>query len=153
MKNSVVLRERDKKPFKIYDLFVYGAVLILTAALFLVVFLRKDTRFDLEIYLSDVKICTYSFARDEFYFENGGERYLKIAKTAEGYLVRITSEKGYNDLSIDKKGFATMPDSDCSASKECTYMKIASRGESIVCVPHRLLVTATGQKDETLISG
>lgn len=61
----------------------------------------------------------------------------------------IESSFGVNHLVIEG-GVATVTDADCK-DKLCVYQKAISRkGETIVCLPHKLVITIEGAEDGEL---
>ena len=59
--------------------------------------------------------------------------------------IKIDAHGGYNTLVV-KDGFASIEDADCP-DKLCTHQsKIQCQNETILCVPHLLLLTIEGEK-------
>lgn len=59
------------------------------------------------------------------------------------------SEGGFNHLEI-KDGTAYITDADCP-DKLCVHQKaIQNQGETLVCLPHRVIVSISSQKEHSL---
>jgi len=67
--------------------------------------------------------------------------------TDQTYTIR--TEGGYNVLKI-KGGFASIAAADCP-DKLCVHQKkISKQGETLVCLPHKTIVSVISQKKATL---
>lgn len=134
------------KWFKIWDLLVYGLLIGVIAALFIVfAFVGKGGRLDgITVSYKGERIFTYSFTQDKFelfkadYIEvkaDGGER-LELTFYTDG-------KSGYNDIEINKKDKSVkVVASDCSTHKDCVYTPAlsGSRSVPILCTPHALSI-------------
>lgn len=58
----------------------------------------------------------------------------------------IESASGYNRLLI-KNGSAYMAEADCPDKYCMDYKPVSRGGETIICLPHRLVVEVTGTRD------
>ncbi len=68
---------------------------------------------------------------------------------ADNQTVTMTEKLGYNRLVIEN-GTAYMADADC-ADKYCmAYKPISKNGETIICLPHKLVVEVCGDRDSQL---
>lgn len=68
-----------------------------------------------------------------------GKLFKKVALTEEEQIIDIRTEHGYNILKVHQNGIE-MIDADCS-DKVCLGFGFVSRkGDTIVCLPHRVLV-------------
>ena len=64
-------------------------------------------------------------------------------------VIRIETEYGYNELTI-KDGKAGVTASDCK-NQVCVHsMAISQNGQSIICLPHKLIVQITGSGGKQL---
>lgn len=76
------------------------------------------------VYVDGEKIGTYNLAQDGTY--------------------EIQTEKGYNQIKIEE-GTVWMVSADCPDAL-CVHMgKISKAGETIVCLPHRLVLQVEGE--------
>lgn len=64
----------------------------------------------------------------------------------EEQAVSIDEELGHNRLVIED-GSAYMADADCPDKYCMDYKPISKGGETIICLPHRLVVEVTGDRD------
>ena len=59
--------------------------------------------------------------------------------------IRIDTEAGYNVITV-QDGTVTVTEADCRDQICAEHKKIKKTGETIVCLPHKLVVTITGDK-------
>lgn len=116
-----------RKIFRRKDCMLIGAVLLLTILTALAAaFFQKDAG-------QTVRILT------------DGKLYGEYSLTDDRVIV-IEGQHGYNKIVIEN-GTAYVEDADCP-DKYCMKYKPISRGnETIVCLPHRLVVEITGKAD------
>ncbi len=116
-----------RKIFRRKDCILIGAVLLLTILTALAAaFFQKDAG-------QTVRILT------------DGKLYAKYSLT-DDQVIMIEGQYGYNKIVIEN-GTAYVEDADCP-DKYCMKYKPISRGnETIVCLPHRLVVEITGKAD------
>lgn len=130
------------KGFKIWDLIVYGAIIVLVVALFITVFAVRDT--------GPFKGIRVVFANDVIYeydFENGKEVSRKsefvetVEENGEKLVLKVVfPDGGYNVIRIDKSGSVKMTEANCG-KKDCTFMPaIKDNNGFIYCSPHRLKI-------------
>ena len=62
--------------------------------------------------------------------------------------IDIDTEFGHNLLKIEK-GTAVMVEADCPDGYCTEQKKIGEKGGSIICLPHHLVVEASGSKEDT----
>lgn len=75
-----------------------------------------------------------------------GEEYGKYS-LRESREVEISTPKGENKLVIEN-GYVCVKEADCP-DKICVRQgKISRQGQTIICLPHNLVVTITGGEDE-----
>ena len=65
--------------------------------------------------------------------------------------VEIKSKLGYNILEIDCKKLR-ITDSDCKDKLDVKQGYISSAGQSIVCLPHKMIITIEGDTDLDYVS-
>lgn len=133
------------KPFRLADVIVYVVLAVLIVALLLAFCLpRQDSS------LRGVQVALKGEVVAEYYFE---ENNLVTASAVESrregdkyYLTVFAQSGGYNLVVVDlTKRTAWVQEADCSSSAECTHMKgITKAGDSIICVPHALVVQGVG---------
>ena len=64
-------------------------------------------------------------------------------------VIRIETDYGYNELTI-KDGQASVTASDCR-NQVCVHsMAISQNGQSIICLPHKLIIQITGSGEKQL---
>lgn len=128
------------KPFKKWDIAVYAVLIIFTAVLFLSVYgFKTEEGNGFTVALSGRTVMTGNFDDGSYYIAD----YSAVSVNEDGTFT-ITSEKGYNVLSVDwQSGDVKVTDTDCGTSKECTFMSLKSG--AIICVPHGLTVSVIGK--------
>lgn len=136
---------KDIKPFRLADVIVYIVLVALIVALLLAFCLpRQDSG------LRGVEVTLKGEIVAEYYFEDDSlVTASAVDSRREGdnyYLTVHTEPNGYNLVVIDlTERKAWVQEADCSSSAECTQMKaITKAGDSIICVPHALVVQGVG---------
>lgn len=82
--------------------------------------------------------------------ELDGKSYAKyeLAQINSGKSIEIRSELGYNIVAMSKDGVRVI-DADCPDKLDVLQGKINKRNQSIICLPHRLVIRITGGGGET----
>ncbi len=130
------------KGFKIWDLIVYGTIIVIVAVLFITIFAVRDT--------SPFKGIRVVLANDVIYeydFENGKEisrnsEYVEITENSDDKIVLKINigDGGYNLIRINKSGSVKMIEADCG-KQDCVYTpEIKDNNGLIYCSPHRLKI-------------
>ena len=150
---------KNRKPFAVWDLLVYGilvAVIIILFAVF--VFGGKNTAKGIEVLYGNERIYTYEYGKGGT-VSAGWEAQIEEREDGETLLVTVKTGgdgSAYNVIAIDLKNkVATMRDANCyhkgSYHKGCVHMPdITSENGVIVCVPHGLKVIAFGAQEDVL---
>ncbi|MDE6364484.1 MAG: NusG domain II-containing protein [Lachnospiraceae bacterium] len=119
--------------------------------------MRMFCKKDLIVMIAAVIAIAVSAIAASFYQKNEGDT---IRITIDGVLygeyslaknqtVTMDEKLGHNKLVIED-GSAYMAEADC-ADKYCmAYKPISKSGETIICLPHRLVAEVTGDKDSQL---
>ena len=74
-----------------------------------------------------------------------GETVLTVPLSEDGEYV-ITSKSGTNTLSV-KDGAARISDADCKGKDCISFGEISKTGEQIICLPNRVIISVTAEKD------
>ena len=127
------------KGFKIWDLVIYGAIAALVVALFIALFVTRDSS-----PLKGIQISVKGEVVYEYDFEKGEVSRAECVQiqSSDGDLITLKCEadEGYNIIEIYKGGGVRVTDSDCP-SKDCVYTpKITDSGGIIYCHPHALRI-------------
>lgn len=91
-----------------------------------------------------------------FFYSAGAEKGKGVEITVDGeskaFLpidendnIRIDTDGGYNVITV-KDGEVTVTEADCRDQICVEHKKIKKTGETIVCLPHKLVVTITGDE-------
>lgn len=133
------------KPFRLADVIVYIVLAVLIVALLLAFCLpRQDSG------LRGVEVTLKGEVVAEYYFEDDSlitASAVDSRREGDKYYLTVKSQSGgYNLVVIDlTERKAWVQEADCSSSAECTQMKgITKSGDSIICVPHALVVQGVG---------
>lgn len=141
-----VAEVKKDKGFKIWDLIIYGTVLLLAAALFIAVFATRNTD-----PLSGIRISVRDgvFSEYKVVFEyNFTTEPVYDSDTVEveenGNILKVTvrtQNNGYNIIEIDKSArTATVTDANCK-SRRCVYSpSITDNNRDIHCDTHGLKI-------------
>lgn len=130
---------KSDRGFKIWDLVIYGGVILLAAALFIAVFLSRDTSplKGIRISVKNEVVYEYDFKKGEI---SRTEAVEIISDDGDLIVLDISAGGGYNRVEINKNGWVRITSADCS-SRDCVYTpKIADNGGVIYCRPHNLKI-------------
>lgn len=129
---------KSDRGFKIADLFVYGAVLLVVVALFIAVFLVRDDSplTGIRIYIANEAVYEYDFSEGQLSCD---ETRVSVEEQA-GKLILTVSANGYNVIEIDKSGKVKVTSADCG-KRDCVYTpELKDKSGIIYCSPHRLKI-------------
>lgn len=131
------------KGFKKWDLIVYGVVILLVAALFIVTLFTRDTRelIGIRVYVYNDVVFEYDFKENKYTLTDSAEI---LTEDENSLTVKITNKKDYNVVAVDKKGGARVIEANCH-TKDCVYTaEIVNNGGAIFCLSHGLKVLPYG---------
>lgn len=144
-KTDKIDKIKNIKPFRLADVIVYIVLAVLIVALLLAFCLpRQDSS------LRGVEVTLKGEVVAEYYFEDDSlitASAVDSRREGDKYYLTVNSQSGgYNLVVIDlTERKAWVQEADCSSSAECTQMKaITKAGDSIICVPHALVVQGVG---------
>ena len=80
-----------------------------------------------------------------FFYSAGDGESKAFLPLGEDDSIRIDTDGGYNVITV-KDGEVTVSEADCRDQICVEHKKIRKTGETIVCLPHKLVVTITGDK-------
>lgn len=136
---------KEGKWFRVWDLVAYGVIVVIIAALFLALFLSRDTSpaDGIKISYNGTAVFTYDYASGKP--EVLSESNIEIISDTDEKLTLIfyTAErKGHNTVVIDKvKKSVKVTEADCSTHMDCVYMPALTDKSSIIsCTPHFMLI-------------
>lgn len=141
---------KNSKWFRVWDLLVYGIILIAVVALVIAVTVNRDTSPLEGVSLSykGITIYTYEFEGDKSEIALGRESNVSVGeKDADGsFTVKFITDngEGYNNVFINvKERSVKITASNCSARKDCVYTaRLTSNGSvPIFCNIHSLIVS------------
>lgn len=138
---------KAERGFKIWDLAVYGGLVLLIAALFIAVFVTRDTRplKGIKIYAVNEVVYEYDFQSGEISRKDCVEI---LTDGGEALTVKITTKHGYNVVEIDKSGKVRVTQADCP-KKDCIFSpEIKDNGGVIHCLAHGLKIIPYGYDED-----
>ena len=140
---------KESKLFRGWDILLYLLIVVLILVL-LWAFIWRVPKTDLngvEVLIKNEVVLSYNFQTGKII----NTKNVEITNTGEKIIANIyidDNKKDYNIIEIDIQNKTTkMIDSNCSKSKDCTKMEtINGSGQSIICVPHQLIVRSFGDE-------
>ncbi len=141
---------RGGKFFRLADLLVYGAAVLLIAALFLAAALIGGERAEgVRVEVDGETVYTYKFGAGGEVSSEWAER---VAEREEDGLILVTvqvSEGEWNEIVIDDGAkTVVMHDANCSRRRDCCAMQpVGEGGGVIVCIPHGLRILPLAEED------
>ena len=135
---------KKDRGFKLFDIIIYGIVLVIVTTLFIVIFTTRNTD-----PLTGVKVTFKAQVVFEYEFDGGiktNSEQVEVDEDKDGITLTIRSQNDYNVIYIDKSHQTVkMKDANCRG-KQCLYFaEIRNNSGFIICEPH-------GVKIEPLIS-
>ena len=144
--------------FRIWDILVYGVIIVVVVALFLAVTLTADksSLTAISAYYDNGVAFSYDFEKGELNIampdnvkvEDNGENTLTIIFCTNGG--SLDKPESYNTIVIDKaERTVSVTESDCSNRKDCVHTPALKDSSSlIVCSPHHLRILPDDYRDD-----
>ena len=143
-----VTQVKKDRGFKIFDLIVYGVIIVLIAVMFISIFATSD-----KSPLGGVRVSVDGVAVFEYDFESAEQKILSecvaVEEAGDKLTLTVTPHKDEkNVIVIDKKGGTVkITEANCHG-KDCKYMpEIKDNSGMIYCSPHKLLVEPLSFED------
>lgn len=150
--------------FKIWDILIYGVILLAVAAPFLAVTFgyNRSAPGGVEVYYNNNLAFSYDFDSGEYSVllpqniaVSDGADELEITFCTDGGSAEEHTD--YNVILIDKLARTVrVTESDCSNRRDCVYTPaITDTSDMITCTPHRLVIMPSGYfgSDDTIPVG
>lgn len=156
MSKQTIQNIKTNKPFAWWDIIIYILLALLVIGLFWGIVWSKDNDkvVGIEIVQNDAIILTYDFDTDTI---KTYSQSVMIDQTSHGYMVMIHTQdaKGYNKIAINVYDRTVdVVDTNCSHSKECMHTQpIKHQTDSIICMPHALIIRSRTDTIKPPISG
>ena len=129
---------KKDRGFKLFDIIIYGAVILIVVVLFIVLFTTRDTSSltGVSISVKGKVVFEYEFGESPQY---SGE--VTVEEDGNGITVTIISDGDKNVIYIDKaKNTAKMIEANCKG-KHCMYFaEMNDNSDFIYCSPHGVKV-------------
>lgn len=149
MSYKKVRQVKQDKYFRIWDLLVYGAVIVIIVALLLYTLLTRDSSpaDGIKVSYRGEQVMLYDYSSGDL---NYNPDYIEIQKNDDTQIIAVfyTADKsGYNIIKIDKgEHSAEVTDANCSTHKDCVYTPaIKDNSSAISCPPHLLIIEPTSR--------
>lgn len=148
---------KTDKWFKIWDILVYGLIIGVIVALFIVfAFVGKGEKPNgITVSYKGEKVFSYNFDKGEY--EIAKADYIEVKEDGEErlFLTFYTDGKsGYNDIEINKRNKSVkVTASNCSTHRDCVHTPAlsGSRSVPILCTPHALSIAPLTYYDDGTI--
>lgn len=131
---------KSDRGFKIFDLIIYGVIVLIVAVMFIVVFTTRNNN-------PLTGVCIYMNAQAVFEYEFGKEAEVysdcvSVEEGDKGLTVTVKDENGhFNIIFIDKSAHtAKMTDADCKGRDCLYYSAIDNNNKFIYCNPHGIRI-------------
>lgn len=147
MSQKKIEQVKKTKYFRLWDILVYGIILLIIASLFLVVFLTGDktSANGFTIRQANKVVFTYYFDTDSYEY-NLTDGVIAIDSEDESSLnftVYTRDKSGFNRIKVDKvNNSVEVVDADCSLlRKDCVYTPALKDNSSVIsCLPHEMYI-------------
>lgn len=141
---------RGGKFFRLADLLVYGAAVLLIGALFLAAALIGGGQAEgFRVEVNGETVYTYRFGAGGEVSSEWAERVAEREEEGRLLVTVQVSEGEWNEIVIDDGAkSAAMRDANCSRRKDCCAMQpVGEGGGVIVCIPHGLRILPLSEED------
>lgn len=136
---------RKSRFFKPWDIAAYILIIIIIVVAFIPLMINKgDGEISgLSVTYGGKEAARYSFDGGFTDFNAEGIAFT-LTEEEKAVYIDIRAKDGYNIIKIDTENkVITMEEADCSKKADCTKMRIASSADSIICLPHSLVILPT----------
>lgn len=147
MSQKKIEQVKKTKYFRLWDILVYGIILLIIASLFLVVFLTGDktSANGFTIRQANKVVFTYYFDTDsyEYNLTDGVIRIDSEDESSLNFTVYTRDKSGFNKIKVDKvNNSVEVVDADCSLlRKDCVYTPALKDNSSVIsCLPHEMYI-------------
>lgn len=147
MSKTTLENVKKDKGFQIFDLIVYGVIVLIVAVSFIAVFATKDKSplTGVKVYLEEIAVFEYDLENDKYEITEGYN--IDVSDNGDSLQVKISTEAGYNLIEIEKKGRVRIKEADCHG-RDCVYSPAIKDNNGIIfCSPHRLKITPSNYDD------
>lgn len=153
-----VQQVKKDKGFKIFDLLIYGVIILVIAALFLafVVTRKEDPIQGIQVLYKKEVVLTFNFEDGSCAVTSGKESHVgDLVETEKKvtFTFYAADESQYNEITIDKENkSAYVTSANCNrfeGGKECVHMQsVASTADTILCTPHAMEIVPLGYESD-----
>ncbi len=147
MKEGIVEKIKQSKPFMKVDIIIYFLSLVLVVMLFLifVIFPQKTTATGFSVSLDGNHLLTYNSITKTYDLDDKFSHLVEVIEDDNKVNFKIYSsdeKTGFNLLVIDKISHtAYITESNCSNRKDCVHTSPIKDSGVIVCAPHKLKIS------------
>ena len=146
MKKNLYDEIKRKKPFSVFDILVYAAIVFIIVGFFLIfiVFRSNDSSDGFKIYVNEKEIFVFYYDTCEYEIkEFDGKIEINVFEEKTfSVLLYPFGNKDFNLISVDaKEKTVKVVDANCSNRKDCDFTpEIKDGAGAIYCVPHALKI-------------
>ena len=147
MSKKTLENVKKDKGFRLFDLILYGVIVLIVAVSFIAVFATKNKSplTGVCVYLDEKLVFEYDFENDSFSVSEGYK--IEVEPKSESLQVKVSTSDGYNLIEIEKKGSVRIKQADCHG-RDCVYSPAIKDNNGIIfCSPHRLKITPRNYDD------
>ena len=145
---------KKDKGFKIFDLIIYGIILVTVAVLFTVIFTTRNTDplTGIRVYVNSEIVFEYEFGVTASPDDGIKSEIVQAEEDGDIIKIKIADGNDLNVFTIDKKQKTVkMVEADCKG-KQCLYFPIMNdNSDFIYCSPHRVRIEPLIKKDDGFI--
>lgn len=139
-----VEQAKKDRGFRIFDLIVYGAIVVVIAVLFIVIFSVRDKSplKGICVYIDSAAVFRYNFEEDEpVVLTEDGSVVIEKNNSTELVVNFYTGGSGYNVMTVNKTARSvSLTDANCRG-RECVYTAAIKDNNGIIyCAPHKLKI-------------
>ena len=147
MSKNTLERVKNDKGFKIFDLILYGVIILIIAVSFITVFATKSKSplKGVTVFIKEKAVFEYDFENDKYEIAEGYG--IEVNDKGESLQVKISTGAGYNLIEIEKKGSVRIKEADCHG-RDCVYSPAITDNNGIIfCSPHGLKIVPSDYDD------
>lgn len=158
VKNRKYTNVKGTKPFKLWDVFLYGFIILIVFSLFLFfIILNPKTQAEtFSIYHQTKLVATFGFDGqvkvNQDYIDN-----VTTTSNDDYIFIKVINKQNlnhYNVIKVDKRNkCVSISDSNCSTGRDCTHSPAIQGNGAIVCAPHSLKVISGSGDIRPPVSG
>lgn len=131
--------------FRVWDLLIYGVIVLVVAVIFIAVFAtrNKSELTGVRFYVNNAAVYEYDFTE-----KSDGYKGIFLSEVVEvtednGKILKlkVSAYGGYNVVELDRSGSVKVTGADCSRRADCVHTPAVKDGGGVIfCSPHRFKI-------------